>query len=569
MRFLMKNKRIELIKYAQTAILLIASWALILSTPLSLAQGNLPQLGDFEDMSLAAELKLGQRIARDIYRDPDYLDDPLIGDYVQRIWQPLLAAARARGEITPEQDARFAWQVMLARDRTINAFALPGAYLGVHLGLIALVASRDELASVLAHELSHVTQRHIARMTTKQNQQAPWILGAMILGTLAARNNPEAANAAIVGSQAVSAQAQLNFSRDMEREADRIGYQILQDAGFAVQGFVSMFDKLQQANRINDNGSFPYLRSHPLTSERIGDMQARMQLSPNATQTSKSNLAAQAAEHAIISTRARLLADPAVDVLRAQLKQAQELSSQTVMTTPTLAAVSLSARPIGILYGGTLAALRLRELDTAQQLAQRLANVLSGYEKAHETQAEYAQAATVFIAAEVALADYMRGGIAPSAATFAALLRARGALTPWLQPAAPLLPSRSALLLWTALSVAQADAAAAPVAELAQASEHLQSWLLRSPQDALVWDALASVYHAQGQPLRSLRASGEARVALLDYSAAQDRFKAALALPRNATSLSSAEHIDLSILDARSRAVQVLHKALMDDKVKN
>ena len=127
-------------------------------TPLY-AQASLPQLGDGEDMSVVAERKLGNRIAREIYRDPDYLDDPLVSDYVQRIWQPLLKAARQRGEITPEQDARFAWEVMLARDRTVNAFALPGGYLGVHLGLIALVGNRDELASVLAHELSHVTQR--------------------------------------------------------------------------------------------------------------------------------------------------------------------------------------------------------------------------------------------------------------------------------------------------------------------------------------------------------------------------------------------------------------------------
>jgi predicted Zn-dependent protease len=100
----------------------------------------------------------------------------------------------------------------------------------------------------------------------------------MILGALAARQNSDFASAVITGGQAASAQSQLNFSRDMEREADRIGYQIMQDAQFNVQGFVSMFDKLAVANRINDNGSYPYLRSHPLTSERIGDMQARLQL---------------------------------------------------------------------------------------------------------------------------------------------------------------------------------------------------------------------------------------------------------------------------------------------------
>ena len=157
------------------------------NTPLSPSSTlQLPTLGDGSDMSSSAERRLGDRIAREIYRDPDYIDDPVLLEYVQGIWQPLLAAARARGDLSPELDARFAWEILLGRDRTVNAFALPGGYLGVHLGLIAIVSSRDELASVLGHELSHVTQRHISRLIAKQGQQAPWVLGAMILGALAA-----------------------------------------------------------------------------------------------------------------------------------------------------------------------------------------------------------------------------------------------------------------------------------------------------------------------------------------------------------------------------------------------
>ena len=217
-------------------------------------------------MTSSDERRLGDRIARELYRDPDYIDDPVLGEYVQGIWQSLLVAARARGDLTPELDERFAWELLLGRDRTVNAFALPGGYLGVHLGLIAIVGSRDELASVLGHELSHVTQRHISRLMSKQGQQAPWMIGAMILGVLAAGKSADAGNALIVGGQAVAAQTQLNFSRDMEREADRIGFGVMTQAGFEAQGFVSMFDKLQQASRLNDNGAYPYLRSHPLTT---------------------------------------------------------------------------------------------------------------------------------------------------------------------------------------------------------------------------------------------------------------------------------------------------------------
>lgn len=146
------------------------------STPLTRADSmQLPTLGDGSEMSSSAERRLGDRIAREIYRDPDYIDDPVLLDYVQEIWQPLLAAARARGDLSAELHERFAWEIMLARDRTVNAFALPGGYLGVHLGLIAVVGSRDELASVLGHELSHVTQRHISRVMAKQSQQTPWL----------------------------------------------------------------------------------------------------------------------------------------------------------------------------------------------------------------------------------------------------------------------------------------------------------------------------------------------------------------------------------------------------------
>ena len=153
----------------------ICAWILLaaLLAPLPARAADamqLPTLGDGSEMSSSVERRLGDRIAREIYRDPDYIDDPVLADYVQGIWQPLLAAARARGDLSTELSERFAWELMLGRDRTVNAFALPGGYFGVHLGLLAVVGSRDELASVLGHELSHVTQRHISRVMAKQAQ---------------------------------------------------------------------------------------------------------------------------------------------------------------------------------------------------------------------------------------------------------------------------------------------------------------------------------------------------------------------------------------------------------------
>ncbi len=311
------------------------------------AQGGLPTLGDGSDLTSSEERRLGDRIIRELYRDPDYIDDPVIGEYVQGIWQPLMAAARARGELSPELDERFAWEVLLGRDRTVNAFALPGGYLGLHLGLIGVVGTRDELASVMAHELSHVTQRHISRLLTQQSRQTPLLLGAMVLGALAASKNPGATQALVVGGQALALQNQLNFSRDMEREADRVGMGLMEPAGFAPEGFVGMFDKLQQANRINDNGSWPYLRSHPLTTQRIADMQSRL---PSGGLTASSPSVLQA-EHAMVTARARVLSRPGVDVLRQWVAEPQG----------TGFAALPPARQAGVLYAAALGSSQLRD----------------------------------------------------------------------------------------------------------------------------------------------------------------------------------------------------------------
>ncbi len=163
------------------------------------------------------------------------------------------------------------------RDPSVNAFALPGGFVGVHLGLIAITVTRDELASVLGHEMSHVSQRHIARSIAGSSRRSLVSLAALIIGLLAASrsNSPDAVNAVVAGTQAATIQSQLNFSRDMEREADRIGFQVMIAAGFAPGGMAAMFEKMETSNRLNDYGGFPYLRTHPLTVERIGEARSR------------------------------------------------------------------------------------------------------------------------------------------------------------------------------------------------------------------------------------------------------------------------------------------------------
>jgi predicted Zn-dependent protease len=473
------------------------------------ARAQLPTLGDGSEMSSSAERKLGERIARELYRDPDYIDDAVLVEYVQGIWQPLLVAARQRGELSAELDQRFAWEIFLGKDRSINAFALPGGYLGLHLGLVGAVANRDELASVLAHELSHVTQRHISRLMTQQNRQTPWLIGAMILGAIAASKNPDAANAVMAGGQAMAMQNQLNFSRDMEREADRIGYGVMSQAGFEPLGFVTMFDKLQQASRLNDNGAFPYLRSHPMTTERMADMQARQQLAGRNVSP-----AAPSLEHALVTARARVLSQGAVDALRARVAEAQ--AAALAQQGP--------ARQAAALYAAALASLKQRDLVQAERFALALRPLV-------QADAAAARLARLLLA-EIVLA----AGDATRVAT--------------LVPAAA--TGRPDVLLIAQVAMRTGRAA--------DASQRLQTWVALNPRDATAWQLLAQAYGAQGQNIRAIRAEAEAQVAWLDYAAAMDRFKAAQELVRRMSREGTLgnDHIEASIIDTRARQVESL-----------
>ncbi|MBV7541538.1 M48 family metalloprotease [Acidovorax sp. sic0104] len=496
---------------ALTASILIAIGAI--GAPAARAQAGLPTLGDSSDLTTSAERRLGDRIIRELYRDPDYIDDAVIADYVQGIWQPLVAAAKARGELSPELDERFAWEILLGRDRTVNAFALPGGYLGVHLGLIGVVTSRDELASVLAHELSHVTQRHISRLLTQQSKQTPLLLGAMILGALAASKNPGATQALVVGGQALAMQNQLNFSRDMEREADRIGYGLMAPAGFAPQGFVSMFEKLQQANRLNDNGSWPYLRSHPLTSERMADMHSRTP--PGAATAPSAPVPAGTMEHAMVAARARVLANPGVDTLRQWVAEPQSTGFASLPAT----------RRAAVLYASALGSSQLRDAPGARATAKKLEELSRNDPAAHRL--------ARLLTAEVELAA------GDAAAALGALPAEAGSASTHHRP--DLVLRTQALLR---------------LGRAGEGTGALQTWVATHPRDATVWQLLASNWQAQGQPLRAVRAEAESHAARYDYAAAVDRFKAGQDLARRGGP--QVDHIEASIIDTRLRAVELL-----------
>jgi predicted Zn-dependent protease len=145
---------------------------------------------------------------------------------------------------------------------------------GVHTGLLNTADTESELASVLAHELGHVSQRHIARMLSQQQQMQLPMMVALAAAILLGRSRPDLAVGAAAAAQGAGIQSQLSYSRDFEREADRIGLQTLEEAGFDVRAMAVFFEKLQRSTRVSDDGTLPgYLRTHPITSERIADVQ--------------------------------------------------------------------------------------------------------------------------------------------------------------------------------------------------------------------------------------------------------------------------------------------------------
>jgi predicted Zn-dependent protease len=517
--------------------------ALLLAGALAAApvqpQVRLPALGDSvsEDFDVGTERRLGERIMREVWRDAAYLDDPLLLEYVQSLWQPLLAAARARGDVGADVGDAFAWQVFLVRDRSVNAFALPGGYVGVHLGLIAMTGSRDELASVLAHELVHVTQRHIARSIANSSRQSMVGMAAMLLGLLAASragsSGADVAQAAIVGSQAAVVQGQLNFSRDMEREADRIGFGIYGAAGFAPAGAAAMFEKLAQAHRLNDGGNaFPYLRSHPLSTERIGEARARL----DGAAAGSAARPRGSFEHAAMQARARVLMDTAVQSLRRQ--QAAEP-----------AAGASDSERYGVLVGSAMASLELREparahsaLAAAQALLPRAGSESAreprgGAESAREPRAER-QLALMQAQAQLAAGE--------AGAALAALDRLDDG-------------ARRVMLLraQAALELARTGRPDA----LRRSAEALQGWVTERRSDALAWSQLALVTQQQGQPLRALRAEAEARAAQGDIGGALDRLRAAQRVARSGQA--APDFIESSVIDTRVRELDALQRALL------
>jgi len=250
------------------AVLALSLLGQFIQIPAYADNTNLPDLGDesLAVISPAQEHKLGEDFMRQARRTLAFVDDPELNQYIQSLGQKL-----ASHSDDPQQSFRF----FIIEDPTINAFAVPGGFIFVHTGLIQATQSEGELASVLAHEISHITQRHIPRMIVESQHTTLPAMAALLAGILLAGSGHQGGEAAIAMTSATVAQRQLTFTREFEEEADRIGMRTLARSGFDPRAMPAFFERMQNLNRVNETNLPEFLRDHPVTTNRIADAQNR------------------------------------------------------------------------------------------------------------------------------------------------------------------------------------------------------------------------------------------------------------------------------------------------------
>jgi predicted Zn-dependent protease len=331
-RYLPKFKAVIICRMKRIILLLLCSITLVCHAD------GLPDLGDSsqEMISPLQERQIGEQSMYQIRADKAYVDDAEIADYLNQLGSLLVANS-------PEPAMEF--EFFSINDTAINAFAMPGGFVGVNTGLILLADNESELASVLGHEISHVTQHHFARMIAGQKYDSLAALATIAVAILAARNNPQAATAAILGAEGGVIQRQLNFTRANEQEADRIGIATLQKSGFDTRAMPAFFERMQRATRLIEGNTPTYLRTHPITAERIADVDNRIQQMPFHLVPDSLNF----------------------QLVRAKLLAMNKTPSEAVSYFKSALGEQKFGNPIANRYGLTLAFLRNKQINLAAQ----------------------------------------------------------------------------------------------------------------------------------------------------------------------------------------------------------
>ena len=478
---------------------------------------RLPTLGDTArvDLSPVLERKLGEEIMRDIRRDRDYLDDEPIAEYLNNFGNGLVAAVPgSRGETNAD------FHFFAVRDSALNAFALPGGFIGAHSGLVIAAQTESELAGVMAHEIGHVTQRHIARMLGQQKQDVLLPLAAMILAALASRASSDAAMGVLMGGQGLAVQRQLNFSRDAEREADRVGFQIMEAGGYDTTGIVAFFRRLQNASKLYGDmpAGLASLSSHPLTQERITDMQARIREMPKKQRV-------DSLDFQLVRARIRVLQDQSE-----QGRRETRAAFQTQLKEQTH-----RHQQAGAQYGLAYMALKASDLKEAQRWLDQMRETLKPREGVLSAASNVGDGATMVagLALEIKMAPGQPAAVREEAVKEADAVRQRF----------PLSRSLAHQYAEALIETNRLDEAALFLRD--QAQQYRDEYKLQ--------DMLAKTYAKQGKFALQHMALAESYVMAGAVPAAM----AQLELARKASDVS---FYDQAVIDARARELQERQK---------
>jgi predicted Zn-dependent protease len=424
----------------------------------------LPQLGSSADrvLSLKDEQAWGDMIMTQIRGNSAVVRDPLANEYIRGLGFRLVAA-------NPDA-AEHRFDFFLINEPSINAFAMPGGYIGIMTGLVLTADVEDELAGVLAHEIAHVTQRHTARRFEQMSDlQLPMVL-AMIGAVLAGGSNPQAAIGGIMGSMAGREQLLRNYSRQNEAEADRIGIKTLAAAGFLPQGMASFFEKLLDKYRHSPR-PLEFLSTHPITERRVADAKLRIQDLP-------ANRLGDQARFWLIQERLRVLASQTQPLTREQF-----LDRIAKASGPKKAAIE---------HGFALWLIRDGDAGKAMTIARQL----------YEDNPKSIEAATLYIDALTAGRDYPR-----------AIDIGRRALA--------LSPMNYPLTLSYARALMESG-------QPLEALNAISALAYQYPKDPAVLELLADVQHRAGREAESHETTGIYLWVIGDLSGAQLQFRRAL-----------------------------------------
>jgi predicted Zn-dependent protease len=325
-------------------VLLIVTAAYLLTGTAAAGDINLPELGDASLGTLTPiqERRLGEEFMRKARTALAFLDDPEISDYLQNLGQQLVSHSDSA-----YKDFRF----FAINDASINAFAVPGGFIGVHTGLILATQSESELASVLAHETAHVSQRHIPRLIAESERATLPALAAIMASILLASSGHSGAEAGLAITSAAVTQRGINYTRTFEEEADRVGMGLLAKSRFDPHGMPAFFERMQNLNRHNETSLPEFLRTHPVTTNRIADARNRAAQLATSSRPDSSEF-----HHVRAKLRALAAGNPAEIVrgFRENLAQGKYRDAQAER------------------YGYTLALLRHKQFDAARSEIARL-----------------------------------------------------------------------------------------------------------------------------------------------------------------------------------------------------